>query len=207
MKLTIEQIQFIDTYLIKNEVIYVDIRQEMIDHIALAVENNMEVDNLDFYVAFKDFMLLHKHEILANNKTHPGFITWNVIQNFLLFLVQPYLLFFGFLLVVFFKYVDVNSYFSRDFSFNNLIFVTIAAIALFQFLFFYFYLKKRFYSIEKTGTILTIIYFAQIIFLPIFGKENVSANTSSIFSFLILGYVIFFIKVILKFNKHRFNYI
>jgi len=34
MKLTKEEIQFIDTYLVKSEVFYVDVRQEMIDHVA-----------------------------------------------------------------------------------------------------------------------------------------------------------------------------
>jgi hypothetical protein len=56
MRLTKQQIQFIDTYLINSEVIYVDIRLEMLDHIALAVEEKMEVENQDFYDAFKDYM-------------------------------------------------------------------------------------------------------------------------------------------------------
>ena len=206
MKLTKDDIVFIDTYLIKNEVIYVDIRLEMLDHIALAVEQKMEVDNQDFYDAFKDFMVQHKKEILRNNKTHPGF-TLHAAQNFLLFLVKPFMLVFGVVLFLFFKYINVNPYFSENFTFNNLIFVMIASIALFQFLYFYVNLKKRFYSIEKSGSVLTIIYFAQIFFLPIFGKENVPIITFTIFSFLLLGYVVFFIKEIVKFNKHQFNYI
>ncbi len=206
MKLTKDDIVFIDTYLIKNEVIYVDIRLEMLDHIALAVEQKMEVENQDFYDAFKDFMVQHKKEIFRNNKTHPGF-TLLAAQNFLLFLVKPFMLVFGVVLILFFKYINVNPYFSENFTFNNLIFVMIASIALFQFVYFYIYLKKRFYSIEKSGSVLTIIYFAQIFFLPIVGKENVSTITFSIFSFLLFGYVVFFIKEIIKFNKHQFNYI
>ena len=206
MKLSKDQIQFIDTYLINSEVIYVDIRLEMLDHIALAVEQKMEVENQDFYDAFKDFMVQHKKEILRNNKTHPGF-NLHAAQNFLLFLVKPYWLVFVVVLFLFFKYVKVNSYFSENFTFNNLIFVMIASIALFQFVYFYVYLKKRFYSIEKSGAVLTIIYFAQIFFLPVLGKENVSIITFTIFSFLLLGYVVFFIKEIIKFNKHQFNYI
>ena len=206
MKLTKDDIVFIDTYLIKNEVIYVDIRLEMLDHIALAVEHKMEVENQDFYDAFKDFMVQHKKEILRNNKIHPGF-TLLAAKNFLLFLVKPFMLVFGVVLFLFFKYINVNPYFSENFTFNNLIFVMIASIALFQFLYFYVNLKKRFYSIEKSGSVLTIIYFAQIFFLPIVGKENVSTITFSIFSFLLFGYVVFFIKEIIKFNKHQFNYI
>ncbi|WP_396165765.1 hypothetical protein [Flavobacterium sp.] len=206
MKLTKDDIVFIDTYLIKNEVIYVDIRLEVLDHIALAVEQKMEVDNQDFYDAFKDFMVQHKKEILRNNKTHSGF-NLHAAQNFLLFLIKPYWLVFVVVLFLFFKYVKVNSYFSQNFTFGNLIFVMIASIALFQFVYFYVYLKKRFYSIEKSGAVLAIIYFAQIFFLPIVGKENVPTITITIFSFLLFGYVVFFIKEIIKFNKHQFNYI
>lgn len=35
MKLTTEKIQFIDTYLINNEVIYLDIRHQILNSIAL----------------------------------------------------------------------------------------------------------------------------------------------------------------------------
>ena len=170
MKLSKEQIQFIDTYLIKNEVIYVDIRLEMLDHIVLAVEQKMAVENQDFYDAFKDFMVQHKKEILRNNKTHPGF-TLLATQKFLLFLVKPFMLVFGVVLFLFFKNINVNSYFSENFTFGNLIFVMIASIALFQFAYFYVYLKKRFYSIEKSGSVLTIIYFAQIFFYPFLVKK------------------------------------
>ena len=102
MKITKDQIHFIDTYLIKNEVIYVDIRLEMLDHIALAVEQKMEVDNLDFYDAFKDFMVYHKKEILRNNKTIRGSY-WDAVRKFSLFLLKPYMLVFGGVLFLFFK--------------------------------------------------------------------------------------------------------
>lgn len=206
MKLSKQEIKFIDTYLINNDVVYVDIRQEMIDHIALAVEQKMEVENQDFYDAFKDFMVQHKKEILVNNKSHPGF-TLDAAQKFLLFLIKPFMLVFGVILFLFFTSVNVNHYFSKNFTFNNLMFVMIAFIALFQIVYFYIYLKKRFYSIEKTGAILTIIYFAQLFFLPVFREQNLSVFTLTIFSFLLLGYIIFFIREIVKFNTHQFNYI
>ena len=54
MKLNEEQIKFIDKYLQKSDVIFVDVRAELIDHIASAVEEKMHSENLDFYDAFKD---------------------------------------------------------------------------------------------------------------------------------------------------------
>ena len=205
MKITKDQIHFIDTYLIKNEVIYVDIRLEMLDHIALAVEQKMEVDNLDFYDAFKDFMVYHKKEILRNNKTIRGSY-WDAVRKFSLFLLKPYMLVFGGVLFLFFKDIDVNPYF-KNISFHHLITLIILAIALFQFVYFYIYLKKRFYSIEKSGCVLPIIYITNSLILTYFSPENVTEYTFSIIIFLLLGYVVFFIKEIIKFNKHQFNYI
>ncbi len=205
MKITKDQIHFIDTYLIKNEVIYVDIRLEMLDHIALAVEQKMEVDNLDFYDAFKDFMVYHKKEILRNNKTIRGSY-WDAVRKFSLFLLKPYMLVFGGVLFLFFKDIDVNPYF-KNISFHHFITLIILAIALFQFVYFYIYLKKRFYSIEKSGCVLPIIYITNSLILTYFSPENVTEYTFSIIIFLLLGYVVFFIKEIIKFNKHQFNYI
>ena len=205
MKLTPEQILFIDTFLIKNEVIYVDIRQEMLDHIALALEEKMEVENQDFYDAFKGFMEQHKKEILRNNKTIRGSY-WDAVKKFSMFLLKPYMLVFGGVLFLFFKDINLNPYF-KDISFYNSITLIILAIALFQFVYFYIYLKKRFYSIEKNGCVLPIIYISHSLILTYFSSENVTGYTFSIIIFLLLGYIIFFINEIVKFNKHRFNYI
>ncbi|WP_329806792.1 hypothetical protein [Flavobacterium facile] len=68
MKLTKENIQFIDNYLKNSQVIYYDIRMEMLDHVATAVEQKMEVENLDFYDAFKNYMVINKTELLKLNK-------------------------------------------------------------------------------------------------------------------------------------------
>jgi len=205
MKLTNEQIQFIDKFLQRNDVVFVDIRQEMLDHIALALEEKMEVENQDFYDAFKDYMEQHKKEILRNNKTIRGSYL-DAIRKFSLFLLKPYMLVFGGVLFLFFKDINFNSYF-KDISFYHSITLIILAIALFQFVYFYIYLKKRFYSIEKNGCVLPIIYIANSLILTYFSRENVKGYTFSIIIFLLFGYVVFFIKEIIKFNKHQFNYI
>ncbi|AXT57367.1 hypothetical protein D1815_17045 [Aquimarina sp. AD1] len=60
-KLTIEDIQFIDTYLSNSDIHYEDIRIEMIDHVASEIENSMnQGDNRDFYDIFKDYMIENK---------------------------------------------------------------------------------------------------------------------------------------------------
>jgi hypothetical protein len=206
MKLTKDDIVFIDTYLESNEVIYSDIRQEMLDHIASAVEEKMQLEQEDFYNAFKLYMLVNKKAILKNNKKRWSF-SWEAIRLFILFLVKPYMLLFGVLLFVFFKNVEVNRYFSEDFTVRHLFFVLVVTVAIFQSVYIPFYLKKKFYAVEKTAVILAFIYYGQLFFFPFFETEAVSYRTLTIFSFLLFGYIIFFINEIVKFNKHRFNYI
>lgn len=63
MKLTNNDIQFIDRYLEQSGIKYADIRYEMTDHVATALEG-MEGS---FYDNFKDYMLQHKKELLNSN--------------------------------------------------------------------------------------------------------------------------------------------
>lgn len=67
MKLTNQELQFIDKYLENSDVKYLDIRMELTDHIASAVENKMQSENLDFYDAFKEYMVVNKKALLKRN--------------------------------------------------------------------------------------------------------------------------------------------
>ncbi len=61
MKLTKEEIKFIDDYLIKNEVKYWDVRLELLDHIVTAVEDKIINDGISFNEA-----LLEVHRGFGN---------------------------------------------------------------------------------------------------------------------------------------------
>jgi len=54
MKLIKEEIQFIEDYLIKNEVKYWDVRLELLDHIVSAVEDKIENEGISFNEALLD---------------------------------------------------------------------------------------------------------------------------------------------------------
>ncbi len=54
IKLTKEQIQYIENYLIKNDVKFWDVRVELLDHIATAVEEKMKQDNKSFLKALSE---------------------------------------------------------------------------------------------------------------------------------------------------------
>jgi membrane-bound ClpP family serine protease len=69
IKLTQDQIQFIDNYLKTSDVMFDDIRLEMVDHVATAIETEMiEDEDKQFYDVFKSFMVKHKKELLDSNK-------------------------------------------------------------------------------------------------------------------------------------------
>ena len=69
MKLTKENIKFIDTYLENSNIVFADIRMEMVDHVASEIENRMNSNGQeDFYDIFKEYMLENKTRLLLNNK-------------------------------------------------------------------------------------------------------------------------------------------
>ena len=64
-KLTKENIQFIENYLENSDVFYADIRMEMTDHIASAIEDEMnDGDQREFYYIFKDYMVENKARLI-----------------------------------------------------------------------------------------------------------------------------------------------
>lgn len=80
MKLSIENIHFIDNYLENSGVYYYDVRLEMIDHIASKLEAQYE--NNTFEEAFKIYMLENKKELLANNKTFKRLANKKLLKQF-----------------------------------------------------------------------------------------------------------------------------
>jgi hypothetical protein len=68
-KLTKDDIQFIDNYLYNSEVVFTDIRLEMVDHVASEIEFLMNnEDTREFYYVFKDYMVNNKAFLLKSNK-------------------------------------------------------------------------------------------------------------------------------------------
>ena len=155
MKLTTENIQFIDNYLKNSEVIYYDIRMEMLDHVATAVEKKMQAEDLDFYDAFKSYMVVNKKEIMKGNKEE-GLYFKEPLKKFGLFSIQPIqiLLAIGIFSIVYFftQYFGIN-------DFTKYIYVIIIA-TYFVFLILHYLLtwKKKFYYIDKNFSIIFLLY-------------------------------------------------
>ena len=66
--ITTQNLKFIDNYLKNSEIFYDDIRMELNDHIASAVEEKMLRENSDFYDAFKSYMVLNKKGLMTQNE-------------------------------------------------------------------------------------------------------------------------------------------
>lgn len=204
MKLTTENIKFIDNYLKNSEVIYYDIRMEMLDHVATAVEQKMEVENIDFYDAFKSYMVLNKKEILKGNKFW-SIYSKDTILNFLKFLIHPLMILIGVSFYFFYENVEVSNYFSEAFTIRHLFYVIILILAFFQFIYFHLILKKRFFVLEKIAGLLMIIYYLQMFFVNQYNDEKPSVFTLTLFSYIIIAYLLYFSKEVYKFNTNQKN--
>lgn len=77
-KLSVAQIQFIDTYLRNSGVEYADIRYEMTDHVAAALERKKG----DFYDNFRQYMLVHKKGLLESNRQFSKIACKNAFRLF-----------------------------------------------------------------------------------------------------------------------------
>jgi hypothetical protein len=190
MKLAKEEIVFIDTYLKNHDVIFLDIRYEMIDHIASAVEEKMEEESLDFYDAFKNYMAVNRKELFKNNEG--SYLKVNVA--FAKTLIQPYNIILGTscLLLCY----NFQEYISKINS-GIWIFILIFAIII---TFFIINSKIRYYAIEQNGYVLNVIYFINL-FINGFYKDFYGNYISvTVVLFLTLAFFIHCIKTIIKFR-------
>ena len=111
MKLTKEEIQFIDNYLDNSEVIYADIRMEMVDHVASEIETRIDAgDNRDFYYVFKDYIVEHKAQLLTDNKQFLKSADKKILKTFVKELKSPItaLLFLGSCIGFYFLYQNYD---------------------------------------------------------------------------------------------------
>ncbi|SHI66432.1 hypothetical protein SAMN04488096_103234 [Mesonia phycicola] len=83
-QLTKEEIQFIDTYLKKSGVEFIDVRIEMIDHVASEIENRLEENSTSsFYDEFKLYMIQHKKSLLKNINKYRFTLCSKILKQFI----------------------------------------------------------------------------------------------------------------------------
>lgn len=202
MQLTVENIKFIDNYLKNIGIIYYDIRMEILDHVATAVEQKMVTENLDFYDTFRGYMLVHKTEILKGNKIWSVF-SKDIIIHFFKFLIHPIMILGGVSFYFFYRNFEVANYFSESFTIRNLFFLIVIILACFQLMYFRLILKQRFFVLEKLSGLLAIIYYLQMFFMNSHNAEAPSIITLTLFSYVMMSYLLFFVREIYKFNTNQ----
>lgn len=207
--ITTQNLKFIDNYLKKSEIIYDDIRMELTDHIASAVEQKMQTENSDFYDAFKSYMISNKKELLKKF-SGSGYKSFEPIKSFGLFLLKPYLILFAFFFylgVYFFQTkVDIEPFI---YEFHHYWLLSMFYFVIIHLVYFNFIKKKRFYAIEQSFFVLTIIYYVFLFFSkPINSNQLILIFWIDIsILFFSIAFLLFYVNRIKKYyhNKHIWN--
>ncbi|MFY7810404.1 MAG: hypothetical protein ACOVQ2_01615 [Flavobacterium sp.] len=196
--LTTEDITFIENYLTNNRVTFTDIKAEMIDHIAIAVEEKMQTESLDFYDAFKEYMIKNKKEIMKMNKETSLDFNFSAFKSFGKFLIKPVSVIL-FLLINIFYFNFFSNFISK--SFFNFLFI-FSVISLIIIMYFNYWKRKiRIYQLEKNFSIFFVFYhlFNPIIFLT----KNTDYIIIGLFflTYLYINYIIYFYINLKKYQK------
>jgi hypothetical protein len=147
-------------------------------------------------------MEVNKKEILKGTKFW-SIYSKDTILNFLKFLLHPIMIVIGVSFYFFYKNVAISNYFSESFTIRNLFFVFMIILAFFQLIYFRLILKQRFFVLEKLGGLLVFIYYLQMFFMNQHNDEIPSNVTLTLFSYIIIAYVVYFGKEVYKFNKNQ----
>ena len=141
MNLSKEELQFIDNYLENSDVIYTDVRLELTDHIASAIEEELEESpSKTFYEVFKNYMVHNKKSLLKNLEEQQAKLRDKIIMRFGNGFLAKEVLFLMVLIVLVSGSVEFN--FSED-SLLGVNF-SIGAIALLYYFF-------KFHKTKKTS--------------------------------------------------------
>ena len=199
MKLSNEEIKFIDTYLAKSDVIFVDLRAEMTDHIATGVEEKMEQEKLDFYDAFKEYMVKNKRELLKSNNKMTGYYL-NSISQYFNTLYKPYNIILGLLIIIGYYYFNNDRLLK---TIHQALFLTIVGFSVLQ-LIVSLIIRKRYLYLEKTSIILFVIYYINLFFNGFY--KDFYGNYFSVGITLFL-YVAFIVHYFFTIKKFRIQYL
>lgn len=146
MKLTPEQIQFIDRYLINSNFYYVDVRMELIDHVATSVEEDMSKNGRTFYEAFKSFMVRHKKDLQNEHETLGKKLQLKSFKWLLPILKKPWMMGLQFLFIL--LLLKYNDWFGTIFPYQLFLWGTLGLTLLVYGYFRLSFRKSRFSKLE-----------------------------------------------------------
>lgn len=199
-QLSNEEIKFIDNYLKKSDIVFVDVRAELTDHIASAIEERMETDSVDFYNAFKDFMIYNKKEILR-----PKNYFLHSLLNFGKTLYKPYSICIALFIIVTFYLVQVFE--KEEFlkTIHASLFCGIFILSFIQLAYTVIY-KKRFVYIERVTFSLLVIYYVDLFFNGFYKDFYGNYISLGITVFLFFSFLVHYVITIINF-KRKYSYL
>ncbi|WP_158975103.1 hypothetical protein [Cellulophaga sp. L1A9] len=200
MKLNREQIHFVDTYLKNSEIEFIDVRMEMVDHVASEVEAKIEAENLDFYNAFKNYMVINKKVYLKENRKFVKITDKRILKEIIFFYQKPAYALIFIAMFSFLKIVAINYNLNYFLKFGPAIILIGLAIYYFG-IRFYLGRKERYSGIERLSIILNLfIQMHQFLLYSLTEFETNSNLNILLFSFdCTLVYL--FIILINKYNR------
>jgi hypothetical protein len=156
-KLTITQLRFIDKYLKSSGVRYDDIRCELTDHVATALEN---MDG-DFKDNFNRYMINNKRELLASNRAFKKLARDKALGTLKSTLLKPQLWAIALMLFTF-SLVSGGTTEVDDIAINlEIISAIISSVLYFYFLFYKTISRKNFSVVNR---LVTFTYCSMILF-------------------------------------------
>tara|TARA_R100001369_G_scaffold90527_1_gene129673 strand:+ start:343 stop:996 length:654 start_codon:yes stop_codon:yes gene_type:complete len=206
MKFSKEDIKFLDNYLENSDVIHVDIRMEMVDHVATAIEREMSSDDsIGFYDVFKDYMLENKRLLLENNKQFLKQTTKKLSDQLLkaLFSLRSAVLAFLIGTIIYFGFQNFNPE-----HIQNLINCSVTFLIFIPGLCYFFALKafnyERFSGIERLS--FYFIFLLQFInIINLLGNRFLNNDASLLVTSILMALVFTFILVFIRLSVGVFK--
>jgi predicted secreted protein len=206
MNLSKEQIQFIDQYLKKSEVVFDDLRMELVDHTASAVAYKMVEEDIDFYDAFKNYMVENKKSILKAGMVHHTFNFTLAISKFARFLFSKEVAIFS-MLFLFLGLKPLKFRLMQDLE--NLQIILISSVCIFAIIWWivlYGVFKKRIFALENNLILMTIGY-QMVNISRFFWSENIENEfyVTLISGLLAVLFLAFMLKISINFYSKNKN--
>lgn len=193
------ELQFIDKYLKESGVRYDDIRYEMTDHVATAIE---EMDG-DFNENFRSYMINHKKELMDSNRAFKK-LAWQKAFGIINKNLVSYTLSVTTGIIFLSSYIASSFLGAENIAGNlNMTMIFVSSLVYIYFLYYKIFSEANHSVIDK---LLTIVYFGAIIFRA----DKFIENTSAIlfyYSFVIAFFLVL-IQSLLKLKQHyklRYN--
>ena len=202
--LTQQDIKFIDTYLANSDINYEDVRIEMIDHVASAIEDKMNSgDDRDFYYIFKDYMIENKRLLeKSGRKVFNGRIFKSVCLKFLRNLYSWPVLLGGTILslILYYIYQNLEGY---DFIKSFIPIILMGCVAIYPLVVF----GKRKYSF--IGNFFILVWGFYYIGYQFISYTNYNSTGFYVYMVLLAFFFVGSLKTILDlvhYYKHKFKY-